>query len=273
MTEHYFEDQFVKLHYYKFGSGPRHMLCFHGFGMHGKQFKLLEASLGHQYTFWGFDLFFHKETRLKDQTLATVKKGMQKAELAAMILAFCKHEQISAFSVIGYSMGSHYATAVVEELPAMVREYIIAAPSSINPGMLTRFFGKNKAGNKILEKLMLSEKAMSRIINFFKWSRFIDATGRDILQKEVGTSELRFALYASFTYLRLLETDEDKLINLLNLYKIKSIFIFGRYDKMYLPRIGKKFFSKFKPDEVIILDENHEMINLNFVNRLAQSLL
>ncbi len=69
------------------------------------------------------------------------------------------------------------------------------------------------------------------------------------------------------------QTDENKLIRLLNLYKIKSIFIFGRYDKMYLPRIGKKFFSKFKPDEVIVLDENHEMINLNFVNRLAQSLL
>jgi hypothetical protein len=81
MTEHYFEDQFVKLHYYKFGSGPQHMLCFHGFGMHGKQFKLLDTHLGHQYTFWGFDLFFHKETRLKDQSLATVKKGCKKQSL------------------------------------------------------------------------------------------------------------------------------------------------------------------------------------------------
>ena len=78
MTDHYFENSFVKLHYYKFGSGPRHMLCFHGFGMHGKQFKLLTAQLGERYTFWGFDLFFHKETQLKDQSLATVKKGPAK---------------------------------------------------------------------------------------------------------------------------------------------------------------------------------------------------
>ncbi len=42
-------------------------------------------------------------------------------------------------------MGSHYATAVVEELPSMVRAYIIAAPSSINPSMLTRFFGKKQS--------------------------------------------------------------------------------------------------------------------------------
>lgn len=273
MTEHYFEDQFVKLHYYKFGNGPQHMLCFHGFGMHGRQFRLLADQLGHKYTFWGFDLFFHEATQLKDQCLPTIKKGLQKSALAAMVLAFCKHEQISSFSVIGYSMGSHYATTIVEELPAMVSEYIVAAPSSVNPGLLIRFFGQHKTGNKILEKLMLSEKAMTRLISLFKWLRFIDATGRDILRKEIGTPELRFALYATFTYLRLLQTDEEKLIKQLDLYKIKSIFIFGRRDKMYLPDIGKQFFAKFKPSEVIVLDETHDMINPNFVNRLAHSLL
>ena len=65
MTQHYFENDLVNLHYYKFGSGPKAMLCFHGYGMHGKQFKLLESSLGHAYTFYGFDLFFHKETMNK----------------------------------------------------------------------------------------------------------------------------------------------------------------------------------------------------------------
>lgn len=273
MTDHYFEHPFVKLHYYKFGTGPRHMLCFHGFGMHGKQFKLLTAQLGGQYTFWGFDLFFHKETQLKDQSLGTVKKGLQKAELAALMVDFCKHEQIASFSVIGYSMGSHYATALVEELPAMINEYIVAAPSSVYPGKLVRFFSSNKAGNKMLEKFLLSEKATVRLIDFAKWLRFIDATGQKLLHKEIGTPELRFALYACFTYLRLLETDEEKLISHLDSYKIKSIFIFGRYDKMYLPSIGKRFFSKFKSADVIVLEETHEMINLNFVNRLVQSLL
>jgi pimeloyl-ACP methyl ester carboxylesterase len=272
MTGNYFENQFVKLHYYKFGTGTKHMLCFHGFGMHGEQFKLVVEQLGHQYTFWGFDLFFHKGTQLKDQSLTTIKKGLQKKELASMIAAFCKHEGIESFSVIGYSMGSHYATAIVEELPLMINEYIIAAPSSINPGAMIRFFGKNKAGNKLLEKLMLSEKAMINIISFCKLLRLIDAKGRDILHKEVVTYELRFALYACFTYLRLLETDEEKLIQLLTAHKIKSIFIFGRYDKMYLPAIGKAFFAKYKHGEVLVLDENHEMINQNFANQLMASL-
>jgi hypothetical protein len=46
LTDHYFENDLVKLHYYRFGRGDKIMLCFHGFGMHGKQFKLLDGELG-----------------------------------------------------------------------------------------------------------------------------------------------------------------------------------------------------------------------------------
>jgi pimeloyl-ACP methyl ester carboxylesterase len=279
MTAHYFENEFIRLHYYRFGKGAKHMLCFHGFGMHGKQFGCLESTLGDQYTFWGFDLFFHKETTLKDQSLATVKKGLDKKVLAKLVQDFCSHECIEKFSVIGYSMGSHYATAITELLPERIIEYIVAAPSSLNPGMLVRYFGKSSTGNKLLEKLMLSERAVYHLIRFFKWLRLIDAAGRDILYKEIGTPQLRFALYACFTYLRYLETDEVELIKALSNHPIKSIFIFGKNDKMYLPKIGAAFFHKMAvanvlvSPKIIILEENHEMINTNFANRLADLLL
>jgi pimeloyl-ACP methyl ester carboxylesterase len=273
MTDHYFEDSFVNLHYYKFGTGPKHMLCFHGFGMHGKQFRVLEEKLGSTYTFWGFDLLFHKQTALKDNNLATIKKGIPKSKLAEVIRSFCEHEHIDEFSVIGYSMGTHYATALVEEMPHRIKEYIVAAPSSLNPGAVVRFFGKNTLGNKMLEKIILSEKAALNLLNLFKRLRLIDATVRNILFNEVSTPQLRFALYATFTSLKRFETDEEKLIRALNTYHIKSLFIFGKRDKNYLPSIGKSFFKKYTPAEIIILDQNHEMIDKDFASKLADLLL
>ena len=254
MTDHYFENDFVKLHYYRFGNGDQHMLCFHGFGMHGRQFISLEKELGAKYTFWGFDLFFHKETKLKDESLPTVKAGLDKKQLIDLVTAFCDERGIDRFSVIGYSMGSHFATTVVEGLPERIDEFIVAAPSSIEPGALIRFFGANKLGNKMLEKLMLSEKALLGMIKLCRNLRFIDDAGRDILLKEIGTPELRFALYASFTYLRLLETDEQRFLDLVERYNIRTIFIFGKRDKMYLPKIGDAFFKKLARAEVVILD-------------------
>jgi len=274
MTEHYFENALVKLHYYKFGSGTQNMLCFHGYGMHGKQFKLFEhESLGLKYTFYGFDLFFHKQTELKNQSLEVIKKGISKEELAALVLDFCKHEQIDRFSVIGYSMGSHYATAVVEELASMVNEYVVLAPSCLNPGTLTAYFSKNKTGNKILEKLTLSKKALITTLKLGKKFKFLDDVGYEILCKEFGTPELRFNFYACFTYLRFLETVETRLLQALTDESIKSIFIFGKRDKMYPPTIGSAFIKKLKQAEVIILDENHEMITQSLNIKLSEVLL
>jgi pimeloyl-ACP methyl ester carboxylesterase len=273
MTDYYFENDLVSLHYYKFGNGPQPMLCFHGYGMHGKQFKLLEVTLDLKYTFYGFDLFFHKETKLKDQSLAAVKKGISKKELAALFAEFCQHEGIERFSVIGYSMGTHYATVIVEELPQMVNEYIVVAPSSLNPGMLIPFFSKNKIGNRILEKVALNQSALTGMLKLFRRLRFINDEDYKILFAEIGTAELRFNFYACFTYLRFLETDEPRLLKALDEQNIKSIFIFGKRDKSFPLRIGDKFIGKLKQAEVIILDEGHEMIRKDFVYALTNLLL
>lgn len=249
------------------------MLCFHGYGMHGKQFLSLEPAFGDRYTFYGFDLFFHKETKLHDQSLATIKSPITKKDFASLIAGFCEHEHIGRFSVLGYSMGSHYATVMVEEMGERVDEYIIAAPASIDPGLLTRIFSKYKTGNKILEKLTASEKALINMLDLAKFIKLIDATGRDILYKEIETAEARFNFYACFTYLRLFETDEEKLIKTLVEQNIRSIFIFGKRDMMYPPKIGKRFLAKLKKAEVVLLDEDHEMINQNFIAALSGLLL
>src|SRR6476659_10506876 len=104
MKHHYFDHSLASLSYYTFGDGAKAMLCFHGYGMHGKQFKILEESLGGQYTFYGLDLFFHKETKLKDQSLEAVKRGITKEELVAFITDFCLEMKIDRFSVLSYSM-------------------------------------------------------------------------------------------------------------------------------------------------------------------------
>ncbi len=274
MTDHYFENDLVNLHYYRFGKGPLAMLCFHGYGMHGKQFRLFESGvLASRYTFYGFDLFFHKETKIKNQSLAIVKKGISKKALSELFTGFCRHEQIDRFSVIGYSMGTHFATAIVEEMAERIDEYIAVAPSCLNPGMLTNYFSKSRTGNKILEKLTLNKNALLAMLKLGKTLKFLDQVGYDILSKEFGTDELRFNFYACFTYLRFLETNEQQLLKALEDKNIRSIFIFGKNDKMYPPKIGDAFIPKIKNAEVIILNENHEMINENFAEKLSALLV
>jgi len=248
------------------------MLCFHGFGMHGKQFALLEADWGDKYTFWGFDLFFHNATILKNNDLGTIKAGLRKKDLASFLLMFCKEQNINRFSVIGYSMGSHYATAIVEEVPELIDDYIVVAPASINPGRVIRLFSQNKVGNKLMEKMALSKTALVNLLMLLHKVRIIDEEAHSILLKEVGTYQLRFNLYACLTYLRFLTTDEERLIHALNNFPINSIFIFGRRDKSYPLSIGKKFLPRIKNAKVLNLDESHEIINQRVAKVLKEVL-
>ena len=272
MTQHYFENKLVNLHYYKYGGGPKIMLCFHGYGMHGKQFKVLETTLGDQYTLYGFDLFFHKETKLKNQELSAVEMGITKKDFATLILEFCKFESINRFSVIGYSMGTHYATVVTEQLGELVDEYIVAAPSCLHPGVLLKFFSKYKIGNSIIKQLALNSNALFSFLKFLRKLNIIDQEAYQILFNEIGTPELRFNCYACFVYLRFFETDKKQLKGVLNQKNIKSVFIFGKRDKAYPPKYGLRFINNLKNAQLIILDEGHEMIKKSFVQQLTNVL-
>ena len=269
MTHHCFENDFVTLYYYKYGNGPNAMLCFHGYGMHGKQFKILEAGLGQKYTFYGFDLFFHQETKLKDQRLPIIKKGISKHQLAELITAFCKYEGINSFSLIGYSMGTHYATAIAEELAPCVNEYIAAAPSCLNPGRVALFFSKNKIGNKVLEKVALSKKLPLILLNSLRRLKLIDGEAFKILQNEIGTPDMRFNLYACFTYLRFLETSPARLAAAIEGQNIKCIFIFGKRDKIFPYNKNNPVLAKLKTAEIIISDAGHDMIKRGFAATLT----
>lgn len=272
MTDHYFDHPIANIHYYKFGKGEKQMLCFHGNGMHGKQFKVLENQLGDEYTFYGFDLFFHKETVLKQQNLSYIKKGISKKDLSNVFIDFCKAHNIEDFSVLSYSMGSHYAATLVEEFPERIKEFITAAPSVLKPGWIITFLSTNKIGNKLLEKLALSNNGMLNLLKLFKKVKVIDDKTYQILYQEIATSELRFAYYANFAFLKYLALNEDKFISNLNKHQIKSVFIFGARDKNYPAKIGEKLIPKLHHSKQLVLDENHEMINANFSAQLTKVL-
>jgi len=272
MTNHYFSNDLVVMHYYRFGHGPKIMFCFHGYGMHGRQFAILAETLGDQYTFYGFDLFFHRATMLKDQSVNAVKKGISKTQLAELFCDFCVAESVGRFSIIAYSMGSHYATSLVEEIPDRIEGLFIAAPSSLKPGRIITFLSSNRLGNKMLEKMALSENGMSSFLSVLKRIRIIDQKIYDILLKEVSSQELRFSFYACASYLRFLKLDADKFIEMLNQHQIRSYFIFGERDRNYPYAIGQKVIPKITLAKQVVINENHDMINRNFAKTLSDLL-
>ena len=91
--------------YYRFGSGPRPAICFHGYGEDASIFEFLVKYAGNQFTFYCLDLPFHGKTEWSDELVFTTKdllaimeevvgEGNQKSKIKSQ-----------KFSILGFSLG------------------------------------------------------------------------------------------------------------------------------------------------------------------------
>jgi len=270
MTDHFFNHELVKLHYYRFGSGPKAMLCFHGYGMHGKQFSVLKEKLGNEYTFYGFDLFFHKDTILHDQSISNIKKGLSKLDFIQLMNAFCKHESIDRYSVIGYSLGTLYASVLAEGNASRIDQLLLLAPSFLKIFPPFQVLSKNRIANYAFRKFFMSRKGIHLTLDFCRRLRLIDLKSHQILSSEMATSDLRFAFYANVTYLRHLQVERNALIQSLNKNKVDCFFIFGGRDKMYPNHLADEMIAKLNTAKKITIDEDHDLVNQNLPAKLYE---
>jgi len=118
--------------------------------------------------------------------------------------------------------------------------------------------------------MALSDKAMPGFLSLLRRIRIIDQKGYDILFKEVGTAELRFNFYACSSYFRFLKLDAERFIGNMNEHQIRSVFIFGTRDRNYPPAIGRALIPRIKYAKQVNIDENHDMININFADLLSK---
>lgn len=270
MTSHFFNHPLVNLHYYRFGDGPKNMLCFHGYGMHGKQFYVLEEKLGKEYTFYGFDLFFHKETKLRDQSIAQLRKGISKNDFCELITAFCTHESIDRFSVIGYSLGTHYASVLAEKESLRIDQLFILAPSFLKIFTPFQVVSKNAIANYAFRKLFMSSRGIKVVLNVCRSFRIIDDSSHRILSSEMATRDLRYAFYANVTYLRHLQTNPSDLALSLNKNKVSCHFIFGQRDKMYPDHLADQLIAQLDLVKKLTIDTDHDMVNQHLPDKIHQ---
>jgi pimeloyl-ACP methyl ester carboxylesterase len=269
----YFDTDLAKLHYYEYGSGEQVMLAFHGFGMKGTQFSVLEAAFGSTYKIYSFDLFFHGNTELKNSSRAAIKKGLESISFSNHIRAFlldkglAGHEQ---FSLLSYSIGARQAWSLIENFPELVRSAYFVAPDGIEPNKLLAIGAGNRLVNRLSYKLVYSPRATKYILDKLYTFRFIDAPLHRILNFEFGTVETRLICYNTITYYNNLRFKRKKLAKLINNYQINCHFYFGKTDKLFPASIGMRFSKLLDEPKVHVFDEGHELINSSLNNYLTR---
>lgn len=234
------------------GDGSKVLLAFHGYGQSSAYYHPMEQALGHDYTIYAFDLFFHGGSRLHKDDMPLTKEILQE-----MIEHFLEKYKIRRFSVIGFSMGGKFALTLIEQMPDRVEELYLIAPDGIKtsfwyniatyPGWMQQLFKrtviKPEPFFKFLQVLNKYNLAHRSLIRFARFQ--MDSTAK------------RLRVYRSWIGFRDLNFDIRHIVRLLNKYKIPVTMFLGEYDEIISPRRVRVFMDALDNGELVILKTGH----------------
>lgn len=247
-------------HYHEYGSGSKPLLAFHGYGMTGKQFHVLEQSVLKEYRVYGFDHFFHGESTLTGWTEEQITAGMPKAMVKMYVEEWFKQYGRQRFSVMGYSIGANLALILVEEYADLVDDIILMAPDGLSVYKGFHFLTHKPAGRLFFKTVTKSKWLAPSVIKGLKKAGFIDDCLFDIAYNEINTEQKRQDVYFTLNLIRLLKPDTTKVAQLINQYHINCRFIFGKDDNLFPKSGASPFLNSLVKADVHELPLGHWLV-------------
>lgn len=269
-----FKTETSSLHYHQYGSGDEILLAFHGFGMRGTQFKVLEEAFGKKYRIISFDLFFHGETRLDDNSVQHIRQGLDAKRFASEIDQFldAAYPQVAKVSLLSYSIGTRMALCLIENLPHRIASAYLIAPDGIEPNRLLKLGGANFVINRLFYKLVYSPKTVTFLLNSLLKLNYIDRDIHRILKAEFGTTETRLICYNTITYYAQLKFNKKRIAEAINRHQIDCHLYFGKKDKLFPSKIGERFSTLLREPNIHVFNGGHELVNAEMNDYLATQL-
>jgi pimeloyl-ACP methyl ester carboxylesterase len=253
-------DGLGKVHFHEYGTGHKPMLAFHGYGMTGKQFHVLERSILKQYHVYGFDHFFHNESRLEDWDERQILSGMPKAMVKGYVERWFELHGRQRFSVMGYSIGANLALILVEEYADLIDEMILMAPDGLSVYKGFRFILHQPLGRWLFKHVTKSVWLAPFLLNMLKKIGFIDQSLYQIGYSEMDTPQKRLDVYYTLNLIRQLKPDTLKVAALINQHKISCKLIFGQHDNLFPKTAALPFIRMLDNTQVHELPLGHWLV-------------
>jgi pimeloyl-ACP methyl ester carboxylesterase len=271
-----------QISYYRFGTGPNPVVCFHGYGEDGKLYAFLEKYVGGDYTLYAIDLPFHGKTKWNEGLLFTHKDLLQIIYAIFKQTGFSGEARSSSdttqapsgkFSVLGFSLGGRMALSLYQANPENIKKVVLLAPDGLKVNVWYWFATQTLMGNRIFAYSM---KEPGWFLGFLKLANkmgLVNASVFKFVNYYVGSDEARQLLYQRWTALRKLKPNLLRIRMVIRQYKTPVRLLYGKYDRIILPVRGEKFQKGIEEFcTLTVIDSGHQVVHENHVKQILPAL-
>ena len=256
----FFSFEGATLHYTKAGQGTKTLLAFHGIGQDASCFDGIVQSLGNQYTFYIFDLFYHGKSGGISAAKPSETDRLSKAFWADLIREFCVQQKINRFSVAGFSMGGKFALATTEAFAGRVETLYLFAPDGITESiwytLATRFWPARQIFRLIVFNPSFSHQ-LGRVFLGFGW---VNKSTLRFIESTLTTPQQQARVYYSWLCFSTLRFEMPHIARLCNKHSINTKIFLGRFDALIPESSVYDLTSKLNDYELIMLKTGHHRL-------------
>ncbi len=255
MSELYLPYMNSRFHYTLEGDGNQLLVCLHGFGESAMHFRPLIQELGHQFTIIAIDMPLHGKTEWQE------KRGLEKKDLAAVIQELMTQHKFTRFSLLGYSMGGRLALCTVEKMADKLDNLIMVAGDGLRNNPWHMFVTQTSIGNRIFKYNTYHPQFFFSLIKVWRKLGLLNESIYKFVLHRMDQPEKRKQVYEVWTILRRMMPNKKLCKQLLSRYNVNTLLIFGKYDRVIPPELGKRFVDGSFPCKTLILEKGHQLIS------------
>ncbi len=256
----YYVENLGTIHYHQYGSGSEFLFVFHGFGMDGKQFNVLEDYFLKKYNIIGINLFYHGETTLDDNSLSNIQKGLSKIQINQLIAPLIEQFQIKKFSIAGYSLGANYALSLIEYYAENINKVYLFAPDGLKIHKGFKFLSNNKVGNWIFRKLTFHPTLMVNFLKIIYQLKLLNDELYKIAYNEIDHIEKRKVVYNHITFQKNIIPNLPLIEQEIRKFQIPIDLIFGKNDHLFPAKNAKSFLLNYEHKRLVTVDFGHWLV-------------
>jgi pimeloyl-ACP methyl ester carboxylesterase len=182
---------------------------------------------------------------------------LEKFEWKELIDEFLEEEKIDSFHVLGFSMGGKFALATLELFPERVKEIILLAPDGIKTSYWYSLATYPIAFRKMFKSMIANHRRFKNIASTAKSLGIIDKGVLRFVETQMDSEEKRKRVYYSWVVFRHLQSDLNKIAELINKNNITLRLFVGAHDKIITAKNMEKLTSLVPGSELTVVDAGH----------------
>lgn len=258
--------------YYRFGSGPKAVVCFHGYGEEAAAFNFLEKYASNQYTFISIDLPFHGKTDWKDG-INFIPNDLQQI-LEEIINQNNPKPPTSNFklSILGFSLGGRMALSLYQTIPEKIEKLVLLAPDGLKTNFWYWLATQTWLGNKFFKLTMKKPGWFLGFLKLLNKLKLVNTSIFKFVTYYIGDAEVRRLLYARWTTLRKIKPNISLIKKNIRKHKTPVRLVYGKHDRIILSSVGEKFRKGIEEHCTIsIIPAGHQVLHEKHVEEIVEA--